>query len=202
MPKPKRKPSSTSPTNHSFGLKRILPQPDGSALIEIGLDTSNVPAPERRYSAELADIEVLGTRVRFNFGQRKKSGELRSLVLIDLTPESARQIVSSCKTFYPELRNYLKRYSIPQLPLAAVQEEPEQTVLLQANIFLVARAGRECSLDCHNASPWFVHRLTRNHPGADAELEPVVRVNLDSGLMMSLLDRLHELIETLPPEAK
>ena len=46
--------------------------------------------------------------------------------------------------------------------LTSIEEEPEQTVTLFANIIGLAFAGREACLDFYHASPFSLHQVRQN----------------------------------------
>lgn len=183
-------------------VRRLLPQPDGTTMIELGLDANRCPSPERKYFADVAAVEPTDDGwVRLMFAQRKLNRALRSLVILSMTPESVRQLMKSCDDFLPKIHEFLEKHQMPPVALGGIAEEPEQTVLMTANIVILGRAGREAMMDCYHASPLLAKRALENHPNADDELEPVVRIMLSPAMLASVLDKLAGLIQTLPPEA-
>ena len=61
----------------------------------------------------------------------------------------------------------------------------------------LAFAGREACLDYYHASPFSLHQVQQNKKMA---VEPVVRVILASGLLLPLIDKLHEFEIMFPKE--
>ena len=61
--------------------RRLTPQPNGSVTMELGLDMSKAPVPERRYAADIASVIYRDGNVYIMFRQKKLVGNgLRSMV--------------------------------------------------------------------------------------------------------------------------
>jgi len=195
--------SSPSSRRDSHIVRSVTKLPDGTAVETFSLDTTRAPVPARRYVAEVADVSIAYGHVRMLFGQRKLEGDLRSLIIITLPPETVRQFVTAnLPGFLPLLHQFLSVNHIATEPLTPTDREPSQTVLLSANVLGAARLGREAVLDFFSASPWFAHKAAQNQGDSDEEFEPVVRVSLRTSLLVALLDKLSSLVHDLPPDAK
>lgn len=178
--------------------RKIRPQPDGTSVHEVGIDLSQVPIPDRRYVANAAGVLFDGTQVQLMFAQRKLVGPaLRSLIVVTMSTDAIHRFLDTCKAFIPENIHFMKKYEIARLPLLDLQEEPEQTVAMPANIVAVARSGRESTVDFYHAPAASFHALQkRDFLG----IEAVVRVDIPVGLLASLLDELSVLSARIPQE--
>jgi hypothetical protein len=178
--------------------RRQVTNPDGSTGLELGLDLAVAPVPEKRYIADIVSLTFEDGVVQMLFGQRKitRSAALRSLVVIQMTSTATAQFIKTLIGFEPTARKWLEENDI-HWKLGTIEEEPEQTVTLFANIIGLAFAGREACMDFYHASAFSLHQVQQNRKMA---VEPVVRVILASGLLLSLIDKLHEIEPTLPKE--
>jgi len=113
-----------------------------------------------------------------------------------MTSTAVGQFMKTLVGFEPGMRKWLVDNAIGG-ELTEIEEEPEQTVTLFANMIGLAFAGREACMDFYHASAFSMHQANQNRKMA---VESVVRVILGSGLLLPLLDRLHELEESLPKE--
>lgn len=84
-------------------------------------------------------------------------------------------------------------------PLQEVVEEPPapQTVALAANMLIIAFSGREAVMDFYHASPFVLSQVQNNGKFA---VDPVVRVILPSGLLLSLIAKMDEFKAKFPSE--
>lgn len=178
--------------------RRQVSSPDGSTALELNLDLNLAPVPERRYVADVAELSYEGDVLQMIFGQKKitKSENLRSLIVIQMTSTATTQFIGTLAGFEPGFRKWMSENGIVQ-HLTSIEEEPEQTVTLFANIIGLAFAGREACLDFYHASPFSLHQVRQNKKMA---VEPVVRVILGSGLLLPIIDQLHELEPQFPKE--
>jgi len=178
--------------------RRQVSKPDGSTGLELGIDLSLAPVPERRYVADVAGLTYEDDVLQMFFGQRKitKAGTLRSLIVIQMTSTASRQFIKTLVGFEPGFRKWLNENGIGR-QLTSIEEEPEQTVTLFANMIGLAFAGREACLDYYHASPFSLHQVQQNKKMA---VEPVVRVILASGLLLPMIDKLHDFETMFPKE--
>ncbi len=77
-------------------------------------------------------------------------------------------------------------------------EEPEQTASLIANMCAVAISGRETCMDFYHANA-FAHATVQETK--QMYLEPVVRVNTRTSLVLSLVEFLQEVRGKFPSDA-
>jgi hypothetical protein len=181
-------------------MKQIIPAPDGSTQVAVSIKFDDVPVPDRRYVADQGTIIFDGTVVRIAFGQKRLvSDELRSLVVVSISPDPLGRFLESCQTFLPDLEKFIVNNQIVKPDLIKLKKEPEQTVAVASNIITAARSGREATIDFYHTSAISAHAMsTRDRLAIDS----ILRVDLSIGLLASILDNLVELRDQLPGEAK
>lgn len=200
---------AASPSTHQFGpfgetvvpvVKRIISRPDGTSMIEAQLNLRGVAVPERRYVADFAWVDRKNEAARLIFGQYNLTGSaLRSLVCVTVFPEPFRQFLTSSKEFFASLSSFLSRNSIEPAQISPLKDEPTQTVALVSNLISASFSGRESVLDFYHVSPAAIMKLAERN---DVVLDPVVRVDLATSLLGSLLGLFERVEKALPPEAK
>ena len=181
---------------------RTVPNTNGSSTVEATFDLQDAPVPDRRYVADAAWLVQKGDGVDMVLAQRRLGGVgggLLSAVVVSFTPESVRSFLRSCVTFLPMAEEFLARNSIALPPLEQDAPEPGQVVHVVANIVGAAHAGREAGLDLYQASPWALRALTARQRLA---VEPVLRIDLRTDLLVAILLCLRDLETSLPPDAR
>ncbi len=175
--------------------------PDGKTVVSVNINLANAPVPDRRYVSDIAS--VLYKRgdgaIKLVFGQEKISGSsFRSLLIIHMSTSAARHFISSLRTMSnPSLTEITERVGVKPEPLSTITDEPEQTVAFASNVVLAAVSGMDACLDFYQISSFSIaHAQVSRKVGAD----PVVRVDIRSALLLSLLHELSELESSFPPE--
>ncbi len=168
--------------------KKFLPQPDGSTLTQIQVELTKLPAPDRNYVADAVGVRATEAGFRLLFAQEKASGELRSLLIVNVAPESMRTFRDSCGTFWPGLDEFLKRNQVESGSLIVDSVEPPQVVVLRANLIAASYSGREAELQFFHLAPFSVHkmRIANEDPAIDA----VVRIDLSTTKLHGMLQAL------------
>lgn len=171
---------------------------DGKTTMVLAGNLADAPVPDRRYLAELASIVYKNETVQFLFAQEKLSSSLRSLLVIHMSTSAARSFASSVeKMSNPSLEEIAKITHLAPVSLPNINDEPDQTVALVANRVGVAVSGREASLDFYQVSiSSLVNMITTNKIG----VEPVVRVDIRTSLLIALIKRIRELQDKFPPD--
>lgn len=178
--------------------------PDGTAGAVAGIDLSSAEVPEREYLvADACGVEFKNDVLRIMFAQKKLGGELRSMVLISMTPLAANQFIRSVeKMGTPGLDEIAKLVGLVDEPLSEFPaEEPEQTAALPASIVAVAVSGRDVCMDFYHMSA-FAHVTLRDGNAKNLNLSPMVRItSMRTSLLVSLVHRLKELRKEFPEDA-
>jgi len=202
----KHQPRSSSSPGRASGevhvpiRRRDVPQADGTTTTEISLDLREVPIPERRYVADTAWVDYQNEFVRFMFAQRAISGEkLRSVVIVNVYPEPARQIVTSSDEFISNIHKFMEKNGIAARKMVALTEEPAQTVALTSNMMSVTFAGREAEWDFFHLPPSGMKKIGER---SDLVVDAVVRIDLATSMVAGILEALGQLLPDLPQEAR
>ena len=180
--------------------RRLVSQPDGTTTTEISLNLQEIPIPERRYVADVAWVDHQDETVRFIFAQKALVGEkLRSVVMVSVYPEPARQLIAHSHDFMKGISDFLERNDIKCREVSPPSEEPSQTVALTANMMSVTFAGREAEWDFFHLPPSGLRKLAER---SDVVVDPVVRIDLNTSTVAAVLRALERLLPKLPREAK
>ncbi|HEY9158646.1 hypothetical protein [Candidatus Binatus sp.] len=177
-------------------IRRTVAQTDGTTAYEFDIDISHAPVPDRRYLADGAAILFSGDGVRLVLGQQRllSPKEMRSAVVVFLSAQAVIQFLRSCKDFHPAVSKYSNQHHMVE-SLADIQAEPEHTTFITSNVILTAFSGREACLDFYNSSPFVLAVAQR---GGKFALDPILRVDLGTGLLVAILDRMESLKSDLP----
>ena len=178
--------------------RRQVAHPDGTSSLELNMDLALAPVPEKRYVADVASIIYATDVLQLLFGQKRigRSDTLRSLIVVQMTSTAAGQFLRTLTTWEPGARKWIELNDI-HAELSEIENEPEQTVTLFANIVGMAFAGREACIDFYHASPFSLHYVQQNKK---MSIESVVRVMLGTGLAIALVDKIREVSAKFPVE--
>ena len=183
-------------------IRQIVPQADGGSIQLAGFDLRSAPVPDRRYTADLAGMLYKNETVKFIFAQETISqiaGTLRSMLIVHMAATAARQFLRSFIDMdSPNLDDLVKISGIEPEPLFKVEVEPEQTIALAANMVAVAIGDREVCLDFYHASAFAIANLST---ASKIPVDPVVRVDLRTSLLLSLRKAIQDLEHSFPPDA-
>lgn len=174
---------------------------DGSGAVHYGVDLTNAEIPDKTYFGEIGGVDYHRNVVRIMFAQPKLgTEELRSLVIISMNPHAAAYFSKSLDGMgSPSLEEILATFhGDPQALSAFPKEEPDQTASLIANIVAAAVHSYECCLDFYHVNA-FAHLAVKNIAKArELYLEPVVRIQTSSALLLSLKTRLAQMRKDYP----
>jgi hypothetical protein len=179
--------------------RKMIPLPNGTSSFEISLDMGSAPVPERKYVANTASVTFEGEFVSMLFGQHTvgtRPRRLRTLIVISVSSAGALSFLKSLEPISAQLK-ILREQLGSGLALEDIEEEPPapQTVALAANLIVLSFSGREAVIDYYHASPYVLSQLQMNGKLA---VDPVVRVILPSGLLLSIIAKVDALKEKFP----
>lgn len=179
------------------GLKRSVEMlPNGQTVMSLSLDFTTAPVPDRKYVADVAWVVQATDSIKLLFGQNKVSSGLRSLLVINISPESAKVFINAIdlvqKPSFREIAE-LTQLAIPQL--IEITEEPEQTIAFKANIISGSVSGHDACIDFYYISPISMRNLaTMDKAGIDA----VVRVDIQVNLFVAFIEQLKVVSQNYP----
>lgn len=190
-----REPSEERAEGHLIELSHSLVGSDG---LEIAFDIAKAPVPPRRYVAEVCSVGIKDCHLRLVFGQRAlgDDDQLDSALVIRLSPHAAHNFVNMVDGMNrPGLEGIAAVVGVKAEPLLVKVTRPTQMAHLEANIAALGVSGFESCLDFYHASPFAMKNIEKKkHVG----IEPVVRVTLSTGMLLSLISRARELVVELP----
>jgi hypothetical protein len=166
---------------------------DGKTHIGFGFDLSQAPVPERQYVANAIDVVYQEDSIALLVGQRKLSStDLRSLLVITITPEKAQHFLESIDEMHsPSVEDIVKLSHLNKLDVTPVSVEPEQTFAMVSNVIGAAISGAETCLDFYHVSSFAVLAVQGSHKLA---LNPVVRVHLHTSLFAAAIAKMRMLL--------
>jgi hypothetical protein len=169
---------------------------NGQTVQALAIDMRSAPVPERKYLAETCDVRYKPSAVTFLFGQERiGKGELRSLLIIQMSPSCVRRFLSSLDGMNQPFDQAAKIAGINAQAGIKIAEEPTQTVALSASMVMSAMSNDEACLDFFRASPFAMMSAAHSKKLA---VDTVVRVDLPSSLMLDLLEKLRQIAPQLP----
>lgn len=171
-------------------------QSDGS--VTFGVDIGSAPVPSKRYAADACEVDLKDGNLRMIFAQRGIGDEpFESALVIKLNPLAARNLIESVGDMdNPTVAEIAEKIGEERRPLERVARA-RQMVSVVANFVTVAVAGFETCVDFYHASAFSIRAIDakkKTHLG----LEPVVRVDITTGLFMAIQDALEALAPQLP----
>lgn len=178
-------------------LPETEPTPAGSTSITFAVQLGSAPVPDRKYVADVCTVLYSPNGFRLLFGQERLGGkELRSLVVIHMAAAGVARLIKSFENMkQPSLAELVETLAVQPESLSTMPQEPDQTVALSANMTLGAIAGREACLDFYQASPFSIVAVRK---AKKLGLDPVVRIDVRTTLLLGLLDELRKLVSELP----
>lgn len=159
-----------------------------AGTMTIGLNASSLPVPERRFSCDAVQVTSSAGGARLLLAQRQPVGDgLLSMVVINFATEPVTQFLQSIHEEF--LKQAVAFVGARKVAVAAsvFSENAQQSVVLTSSYILAGHSGFSACMDFYNASPFSIQHLAVVRKLA---LEPVVRVNLSTGLLIALIDGL------------
>lgn len=179
----------------------IVPRSDGTTVTTATINLADAPVPTRRYVADACSVTYENDRLKLLFAQRRLgSGSFRSLVIISMSARGGQQFLDSLdRITETTLADLIKATDIKPASLVPINDEPDQTIELVANMLATAFSGREACLDFYDASPFAMAHAKGTNKLA---IEPVVRIDIASSWLLAIVDRVRELQPQFPADVK
>lgn len=178
---------------------------DGKSITTFSVDATRAPAPDRRYVADCAGVIADSAGVKLLFAQSRLDGGFRSMLVVHMSGQALHRFVKSIDlSVESSLRDQIKAGVIVEESLSVtVDKEPDQTVAFASNIVLMSFSGNECTLDFMQISSF---SLRNAHDHRKLAIEPVVRIDLRTGLTAAIISELTSLrsrfVDADPPTEK
>jgi hypothetical protein len=168
----------------------------------IGIDMSKLPQQQKIYDADLAWIEHHPGDVRLLFGKLNNMtrASLRTRVEVRYPVECFyKHWWMNSRGLHERLREYAKRWpqdeELARLQPGKMEAEKEHSEW--ANFDYMAHSGTEAVVDFFHLSPAGLARFAKSASVRDLELEPVLRVQLIFGELLTLLDRCADVVSEI-----
>lgn len=173
---------------------------NGQTLQSFTVDLRSAPVPERKYLAESCDVRLRPSSVALLFAQERfGTGGIRSLLVVQVSPSGIARFLKSIDDIKPGIEELAAQLGISADESGVeIEQEPPQTIALSASMILTAVSGDEACLDFFKASPFSMSTAQQTRKLA---LDPVVRVDLSSSLMLSLVEKMRDIAPQLPRSA-
>ena len=181
----------------------VLKMPAGlgssEEVITVGLDISSAPVPQRRYAAELCEVRFEYNDLRLIFAQRTLDrGGLDSALIVRMNPNAGRQLLRSINDMQsPGLDGIAEAMGIRAMPLEKISQRPSQMANVVANLVAIAVSGFETCMDFYHASAFAMRNVADSDTLA---VEPIVRVDVQTAIFVSMVKELRALESVMPPE--
>jgi hypothetical protein len=155
------------------------------SYVQAGIDLAQLPAPARRFSADAAELRQETTGARLLFGQTEPIlGGLLSLLVVNMD----REAVAGFKDSIDEnFRSSIKHNEFIPGALTQFKTKADQTAVLTCSMAYVGYTGDDGCIDFYYSSPFAKQQMGTSKK---LSVDPVVRVNLPSGVMISIINEI------------
>lgn len=190
-------------SNHRYEghpLRMQVDQTESSkGFISFGVDISDAPVPQRRYAAELCSIQQRNGQLKLIFAQASlDDAGLDSALVVRLNPGAAKRMLASIDEMdSPGVAEIARLMHIEPEPLSDIHQRPQQMANVVANLAAIALSGYETCIDFYNASPFAMRDMQKTQ---ELAVEPVVRVDIQTALFLSLIAGLRTVVASLPQQ--
>jgi hypothetical protein len=165
----------------------------------VGVDISNAPVPQREFAAEACTVIKEANEAWLIFTQAvigTEGAEIDAMLIVRMNPQAARQLAHSVNDMKrPTVREIADRMGVAKAAPLDLLSRPRQTGRMMANLAVIAVSGYESCIDFYRASPFAFRDLSTTSKLA---VEPVVRVDLQTAQFLTLIERLGEVVASLP----
>ena len=170
----------------------ILPATKGAAT-QYRIDTSSLPVPDRKLTSDAVGLIRGDYMVKLLFAQREANDDgFLSLLTVQMSFDSVHSFL---RTMVP-LEDGLEAFNkIPVGKLSVIKGRVQQSAAVSASIVLAGYTGTDGCLDFYYTSPFSVQSISF---GNKLAVEPVVRVNIPTPLLIAMSRGLREIAPDLP----
>ncbi len=173
----------------------ILPSKGGMSN-HFAIDTSGLPVPDRRLSCDTVSLVRTDHVVKLLFAQRNVvSDGYLSVLIIQMSFEAVRSFIHTVNQLNNGIEELEQQGRLQRGSLTEIKEKPDQSAVVTASLVMAGYSGNDGCLDFYYLSPFSVQRINL---GNKVAVEPVVRVQLPTPLMVALVRALVEMAPSLP----
>jgi hypothetical protein len=185
------------------GTREHAELPTSTADADFTIDIAKLESPAKAYDADVGWIEYRPGNVSLFFAKldRDTPTQLKSRLEIRYTPENLiRTFWNISEPFLDRLRDYVSNWSpeaqrtIDPIPstTSAVQSHSEW-----ASLTYMSHSGSAAAFDFYFISPSVLARYARSADSSLLKLRGVVRVQISTFEMLSLIERVRPVVEQI-----
>lgn len=173
----------------------ILPT-SGGLSSQFSINTAGLPVPDRRLSCDTVSLVRTDYLVKLLFAQKVPTGEgYLSVLVVQMSFEAASNFIHTMDQLNPGIEELERQGSLQRGTLTDITGKPDQSAVVTASIVMTGYSGNDGCLDFYYISPFAIQRINM---GNKLAVEPVVRVQLPTPLMVALVRALIQLVPSLP----
>lgn len=159
------------------------------------IDTSALPVPDRRLSCDTVDVVVSEYLVQLLFAQKSVVGNgFLALLIVQMSFDAVHQFLRTVEPLEDGIIA-LEKGKLAKGSVSKISEKPEQAAVVTSSMILAGYSGSDGCLDFYYTSPFSMRSINF---GNKISVEPVVRVNLPTPLLVAMWRKLKELAKNLP----
>ena len=159
------------------------------------IDTSALPVPDRRLSCDTVDVVVSEYLVQLLFAQKSVVGNgFLALLIVQMSFDAVHQFLRTVEPLEDGIVA-LEKGKLAKGSVSKISEKPEQAAVVTSSMILAGYSGSDGCLDFYYTSPFSMRSINF---GNKISVEPVVRVNLPTPLLVAMWRKLKELAKNLP----
>lgn len=178
---------------------QITDSGDGKHVLQANLDQA--PVPSKQYVADIAFVDFQRETILMYFAQELTGGEgLRNLLIAHIAPLNVVRFLAIVEDIRkPSIQEAAARMGVKAAAATAIKSEPKDTVALSVTAGMVGLSGRDACIDFFSASPFSIGMAQR---AGKLAIDPVVRINLRTSLLLSLVEQLRDVLGRVPDKLK
>lgn len=164
-----------------------------SETTTVRLEASGLPVPDRKFSCDAMQVTSTNVGARLLLAQRLPVGEgLLSMLVVTMAPEAVEQFLRSIdEAFVQQARGYVEAHKGSEEEVVFTTNAA-QSVVVNCSYVLAGYTGLAACMDLYNQSPFSVQSM---FAAKKVAMDPVVRVNFSTGLLVALVDGLRREVQ-------
>lgn len=172
----------------------VLPPSKGGLTQQLGLDFYSLPVPDRRLSCDTVSLVHTDYMIKLLFAQREVVGDgYLSMLVVQMSFEAIHNFLPSIAQLEPGLELITGKF--PSAKLTKIEGKPQQCAVVTASYIFAGFSGTDACLDFYYISPFSVQSINILNK---VSVEPVVRVNVPTYLLLAMLRELQKIAPSLP----
>ncbi len=171
---------------------RIVHASPELTTVEMAVDYRGVDAPSRAYYADYCDVQKGRVGYSLVFGKLEPGGAaLRTKIEVTFPREMFLRLLWGTSR---GIHAILEKLPLQKLEPINVNPKTDKVQTFRANNLFMGLWGEDSVLDFYYMSPKSLGELSLQ-PKVEAELEPVIRVAIDTALLYEFLEKCRPFVE-------